>query len=407
LPQILSRCINDYQVFSKIDFMSESSANQQHSSGAGSSMQNGARNLSSAVRRTTAQCADKVSNFSSTPSSGSGSGGPLSNPNPGGGGGQVFELVSGFARKSWGLVQQTCSSWIFRAAVVVWVVGAGASSLVTFLEEGLLYHPRFPGPQEASSWPVQVNSFSDYGYLLETMKYGKGQVAYLLLPEKADFAKVWVLMGGNAMIGTDWLDWVGQYLSTNRPGEPPVGFLLLDYPGYNRCEGKPSPQSSLEAHKLALYQLKETVNSRYGKASHNYRLGFFGHSLGCAALLQLAAESSIRSQNRLDKIVLSSPFLSVPHMAQILFPFIPASYAKMVVSHAWDNTESIKGVDKNVSVRILHAQQDQICPHAHGKKLSALAKKQGLDSKFQSMPQGGHNDLLWIARHAFFEHMRQ
>jgi len=293
------------------------------------------------------------------------------------------------------------------------------------LEEGLLYHPRSHGAYELKSWMRHSggDGFPGLGYVLQKWAFGDGQYGYLVLPSGEgviDLDRVWLVIGGNAMIATDWLEWVREFylnLQTNPKNKnKKIGFLLLDFPGYGESKGKPSPKTSLEQHKLAYVELQSYLKKRVMDFD-NLKFGFLGHSLGCAALSQLAANFN-KNNNELqdldvfnevkqpDKLILSSPFLSIPHMAQIVFPFLSPRYAKYFVTHDWDNQQNFQNLPKHIKLSIIHSMRDEICPFFHSKQMIKIAKKNGLENvKFLEKTQGGHNDLIWVERWCFFDEM--
>ena len=95
-----------------------------------------------------------------------------------------------------------------------------------------------------------------------------------------------------------------------------TAFLLVDYPGYGRNAGaprafqrllhafggEPSPESVLQSSQLALEAALEHVGQ--------VDVHLLGHSLGAAAAAQLAAALS-----QPGLLVLSAPFIDIPHMA--------------------------------------------------------------------------------------------
>ena len=95
--------------------------------------------------------------------------------------------------------------------------------------------------------------------------------------------EIWVFFGGNASTALDWIYFLADM---SKEG---VGILLIDYPGYGKCEGKPSPESISEAVNLAFEKLGEHLWSQLGEERSKRLLegnvSVLGHSLGAAAAL--------------------------------------------------------------------------------------------------------------------------
>src|SRR5205823_11593047 len=79
------------------------------------------------------------------------------------------------------------------------------------------------------------------------------QTAFFWRIEKSETAPdhVWLVFGGNGDVALNWIGLVRDFSG------PRTGFLLIDYPGYGICEGRPNPQSILENAESALQALLE------------------------------------------------------------------------------------------------------------------------------------------------------
>lgn len=239
--------------------------------------------------------------------------------------------------------------------------------------------------------------------------------------ESEEEARVlWVVFGGNAMLALDWLPFIREYISHS--GTERNSFLLIDYPGYGLNalpELFPSPESILLSSKAAVrYALEKNPSSQ---------VRVLGHSLGCAASLQLAADKELRDELRakdppatLDRVVISAPFVSITAMARkIFFPFTP----QFLVKHNWDNEAAITTLitdyysapecpsSPKLSVTILHGTRDGIVPFDQGQALYHTAldviEKEGnpdeeaqhkpVTASFVKLSGVGHNDLLHLS----------
>jgi len=86
------------------------------------------------------------------------------------------------------------------------------------------------------------------------------------------------------------------------------GFLLAEYRGYSGFRGKPTETGLYDDARAALQGLTaQGIESR--------SLILFGHSLGTGVAVQMASEYHVAG------VMLLAPYLSIPKMAQVDFPF--------------------------------------------------------------------------------------
>jgi pimeloyl-ACP methyl ester carboxylesterase len=260
------------------------------------------------------------------------------------------------------------AGWLFAALLLV-----GLVSLVVLFQDRLIYFPlRYSTAQleEARTVGVQEVRF----------RTSQGnQAAFFWRNEDSDTApkNVWLLFGGNGDVALGWMGMVRAF-----PG-PRAGYLLIDYPGYGSCEGRPNPQTILENSEHALQTLLEKKGWKLGAET----LCVLGHSLGGAAALQFAAKNAVR------KILLVSTFTTMDDMvrAQIRIPL------GCLLRHRFDNVASLKAIlsQKEVpEICILHGQADEIIPPKMGRALAQLDPSR---IKFAEIPEAGHNDIIQIA----------
>ncbi len=119
---------------------------------------------------------------------------------------------------------------------------------------------------------------------------------------------------------------------------------LIHYRGYGGSPGRPT--------EAALYKDALVVYDRV-KSQHQ-NISVIGRSLGSGVATYVAANRPI------DKLVLVTPFDSVQHVAQAMYPFYPIS---------WMLTDKFDSVSRALSITapilILLSEQDQVIPHRH------------------------------------------
>jgi len=212
------------------------------------------------------------------------------------------------------------------------------------------------------------------------------------------------------MCSTDWLPFVLTLLQQPRCGGAHA-FLLLDYPGYGDNEGQPCAGLALRSAEAGVCAALEVLGARRCTPE---ALGFLGHSLGCAAVLQLAAGLSsqrpcwLRGTRLARRIVLSAPFTSIPNMGLALFGGLRGAGAVIATvastsRHTWDNELSLRSLAKSSekfgqvppSVHIVHGTRDEIVPVHMGRALHLLCKELRFGAcSFTERPRAGHNDVL-------------
>jgi uncharacterized protein len=187
---------------------------------------------------------------------------------------------------------------------------------------------------------------------------------------------LWLVFGGNGDVALAWLTLLRAFPN------PRNGYLLIDYPGYGICDGKPNPETILESSQRALQTLLETEGWKMGADS----LCVLGHSLGGAAALQFAAKNLVR------KIVVVSTFTTMDDMVRTQIR-VPLGY---LLRHRFDNVASLKAIlsQKDVpEIWIFHGQADEIIPPKMGQGLASLDP---IRIKFYALPGARHNDVFQL-----------
>jgi uncharacterized protein len=185
---------------------------------------------------------------------------------------------------------------------------------------------------------------------------------------------LWLFFAGNGDVALAWLGLVRVFPVRQ------AGYLLIDYPGYGICEGKPNPQTILENSEAAL----QTLLAAKGWKIDSDRLRVLGHSLGGAAALQFAAKHVV------GKILLVSTFTSMDDMVrtQIHIPL------RRLLRHRFDNVASLKTIlsqSETPEILIFHGQADEIVPAHMGRTLAQLNPNR---IQFDEIPGARHNDVL-------------
>ncbi|MFN2365427.1 MAG: alpha/beta hydrolase [Desulfurivibrionaceae bacterium] len=212
---------------------------------------------------------------------------------------------------------------------------------------------------------------------------GQGRQAAFYLPPAGDPGQVpgrlWLMFGGNASLALDWLGLIKDF------PDPEAAFLLVDYPGYGRSEGRPGPAAILESAETALLALAAHLGAP--PADLERRLLLAGHSLGAAVALLFA------EKHRVGRIVLISPFTSLKDMAaRLVAPFL----ARTIFAD-YDNRSRLRKIINRQPpppITIIHGAGDQIVPVEMGRELAGISPQ----INYLEVENGDHNYIIITAR---------
>ncbi|QJQ95110.1 MULTISPECIES: alpha/beta hydrolase [Halomonadaceae] len=153
-----------------------------------------------------------------------------------------------------------------------------------------------------------------------------------------------------------------------------LSVLILDYRGYGRSEGRPSEAGIARDARAGWRWLRE---ERGLPASE---IVLFGRSLGSAVAAELAHRK--RGDDLPAGVILESPFRSVPHLAQQLYPFLPVRWLSRF---DYPTQEYVKQIASPLLV--IHSREDEIIPFSEGEAVFEAAS----EPKQMLVIGGGHN----------------
>jgi pimeloyl-ACP methyl ester carboxylesterase len=247
------------------------------------------------------------------------------------------------------------TSWL-----VALLAGCALVAILLLFQSRLIYFPQCYST-------AQLRKVKSIGTQEIRFRTSQGsQTAFFWRPENSATApkNLWLVFGGNGDLALSWLDLLCAFPS------PCTGFLLVDYPGYGICQGKPNPRTIFENCEGALQTLLE-------------QKGWTAEADALCAL-QFAARHSVR------KVVVVSTFTTMNEMVrkQIGITLGP------LLRHQFDNITSLQTIlsqNRVPEIAILHGQSDDIVPLRMG---AALAQLNPNRIKFAAIPEAGHNDII-------------
>ncbi len=164
------------------------------------------------------------------------------------------------------------------------------------------------------------------------------------------------------------------------------GFLLTEYRGYSGLPGSPTERGLYSDARAYLWDLM-------ARKIESKNIILYGHSLGTGVAVQMASEFQVGG------LMLLAPYLSIPKLARIDFPFFPSS---ILALDRFDNEKKIESI--HTPLLVVNGSNDQVIPPSQGRELYSLANE---PKEFRSIPDRGHNDafeeftplsLNWIER---------
>ncbi len=267
------------------------------------------------------------------------------------------------------------------------VILVGIACFVLFLfvfQRHLIYHPR--------SYDSQYN-LAHYTNLipLQYQTTEGRQTSFYFYPDPHSThipESLWLIFGGNATLALDWYEFIARY------PDDKAGFLLIEYPGYGRCEGTASPDTILASTEKAMDQLAGYL--KVDRAQLENRSHILGHSLGTGAGLQYAAKHPPQ------QIVLVAPFTSLLDMACRTVGK-PICY---LLQHRFDNRArlaEIATLSPLPQVHIIHGTLDQVIPVKMGRQLANQFTQM---ITYREIEQADHNRIFSLAEREIYNIMQ-
>ncbi len=249
--------------------------------------------------------------------------------------------------------------WLWRILRLVLLAYLVALAGLFFFQEKLLFHPNVL--QESHKFELRL-AFEE-----KTFNVGDVRLHSVLVRAKKQPARGLLLMfHGNAGSMEGWS------LAAEELAEK-TGFdaWILDYPGFGKSGGSIRSEAQLHEAAKVFYELGV-------KEKKSGTLIVYGRSIGSGIAVRVAAE------NKVDGLILESPYLSIRSIAANLFPWIPVS---LLLRYPLRSDEWMPKV--TAPILVLHGENDTLIPIESGRELAKLNPK----ARFVEIPGAGHNDV--------------
>lgn len=262
----------------------------------------------------------------------------------------------------------TLTGWIWAVARMLLLSYAGLCIVLYLVQDRLLYHP----VRGAVATP------SDEGMAFEAVRLPTGDADTTTLhawwipaADARGTVLFWHGNAGNLSHRVSTLRWLHE-LGLN--------VLAADYRGYGESGGTPSESAFAEDAQTLWRHARET------RAIPPERIVLYGRSLGGAVAAGLADVTSPAG------LALESTFTSLPDMAAMLYPWLPA---RALCRSQYPTRKRV--AEMSMPVLVAHAPEDDVIPYVHGRRLFEAAGERGT---FHELG-GGHNatrlDALYAA----------
>ena len=220
-----------------------------------------------------------------------------------------------------------------------------------FYQRKMIY---FPGKYEPSYKMGLPPNTVELGYRTPS----GNQVSFYVPPRTDPGEKpkaLWVFFGGNGSLALDWLLYLDQF------PDKASGVLLVEYPGYGLCEGRPSYDSIKENSEAAFQALARQLKTEPLELEKD--LNVLGHSLGAATGLEFAVRHPVK------KVILLAPFTCMKDMARrtVGWPLC------LLLKDRFDNFASLDQLVSRAEppqIHIFHGDADEVAPFKMGQSLA-------------------------------------
>jgi hypothetical protein len=239
---------------------------------------------------------------------------------------------------------------LVRALVVIGLGFLGLIALIYFKQHSMIYYPRPYDPNYVQALPANGEEIS------YALPFGKQTAFYISARNNGRLpARLWIAFCGNGSLALDWTTILAGYPNSND------AFLLVDYPGYGKCQGSATIAGMRASSDAALNTLVKQL-SLSGEELES-RLCTFGQSLGSAVAIDFAAH------HKVQRVVAISPFTTLREEAACIIGG-PLSH---LLIESYDNRSSITEIRKRNSeakIAIFHGTDDEVIPVRMGRELA-------------------------------------
>jgi uncharacterized protein len=239
---------------------------------------------------------------------------------------------------------------VIRGLVTVCLSFSLFIALIYFKQHSMVYHPR---PYDTSYAQVLPPNGQEISY---TLPFGR-QTAFYIPPRNSGRSPVrlWIAFCGNGSLALDW-----TAILAGNPNSHDA-FLLVDYPGYGKCQG----YATIASMRLSSDAALKTLTKRLALSEEEMesRLCTIGHSLGSAVAIDFGA------RHHVQRVLAIAPFTTLREEAARIITS-PLSH---LLIESYDNRAGIAEIRKRnpeAKIAIFHGTKDEVIPVRMGRELA-------------------------------------
>lgn len=248
---------------------------------------------------------------------------------------------------------------IFRWLKIFILIYCGAGIALYYLQDKFLFHPvklnasdsfSFANKHEEYLIPVNETDSISIVQFFSQQEPSKGAVVYY---------------HGNRENINHYAEFASNFTKNG------YDVWMMDYPGFGKSTGELN-EENLYGYAKQAYRF---VTAKYASDS----IIIYGKSLGTGIAAYVAAN------NKCKRLILETPYYSIPKLAQhyfFMYPFSQMVHYKIPTFHYLE--------DVRYPITIFHGTDDGTVPFAHSKQLSQLFKQ---GDELISIENGEHNNL--------------
>lgn len=263
-------------------------------------------------------------------------------------------------------MSSTFKKQLYRVLKVVLTIYAVLGIVLWHLQEKILFHPvplpaahTFRFKQPFNEWLIPINDES------------KLHLVRFTLSESVPRKGIVLYFHGNRQN----IERYARY--THSFTQKGYEVWMIDYPGFGKTTGKRTEQRMYDDASLIYTIAKKNISAD--------SIIIYGKSLGTGVASQLASKKTCR------RLLLETPYYSIPSLAWFHFPLYPTAQMSRFHFPVYRYLPQVQA-----PVSIFHGTYDRIIPYHHAEKLKPLLQPK---DEFITLPKGTHNDLSDFRRY--------
>lgn len=279
---------------------------------------------------------------------------------------------------------------MYKKIILLAIIFLVITVLIFYAKNAILYLPMSATRDKYDRFFSKLFSLvENQNYIISSfVKTVDGALLDTVYIKNPDSSKCIIFFHGNAgniTMRFDMIKFLYNYAS----------IVIFDYRSFGKSSGDNNQLSSKSMQKDAEAIWNYTRHNLGYCAEH---ISLFGESLGCAVIIQFAAELSKKMNHTIypHSLILNSPFYSLTSMIEHTFGKINIKFLGKILSYIvgrdYQSNEFIKFINHKTKIIIAHSPKDEIVPYKEGWNLYTSVSQINKNIKFVNIT-GTHNNL--------------